>query len=66
VPVDFFVQVLALDTDGTHLAFASYLKRSAILVRLPPIPTQYVWRIYTVATSVADYVPSAWSYFSVR
>jgi Sel1 repeat len=66
VPVDFFVQILAYYTDGTHLAFANYLKRSAILVRLPPIPTQYAWRVYTVAKSVPDYVPSAWSYFSVH
>jgi hypothetical protein len=27
VPVDFFVQVLALNRSGTHPAFASYLKR---------------------------------------
>lgn len=66
VPVDFFVQVLALDTAGTRPIFASYLKRSAILVLLPRTSARYAWRVYTVATSVADYVPSAWSYFSVH
>jgi TPR repeat protein len=66
VPVDFFVQVLAFDTVGTHPVFASYLKRSAILVLLPRTSARYAWRVYTVGTSVADYVPSAWSYFFVR
>ena len=67
VPVDFFVQVLALDTAGAHHpAFTSFLKRSAVLVSLPRAPATYVWRVYTVAASVPDYVPSAWSYFSTR
>src|SRR5207244_1918467 len=34
VPVDFFVQVVALDPAGPHIAFATYLSRSAILVEL--------------------------------
>ena len=66
LPVDFFVQVVALDTAGSHTAFASYLDRSAILVPLPRGPGRYAWRVYTVATSVPDYMPSAWRYFSVR
>jgi len=65
-PVDFFVQVLALDRAGAHRAFASFLKRSAVLVSLPRAPANYAWRVYTVAASVPDYVPSAWSYFSTR
>jgi Sel1 repeat len=66
VPVDYFVQVLALDTAGAHRAFASFLKRSAVLVSLPRVPAAYAWRVYTVAASVRDYVPSAWSYFSTH
>jgi hypothetical protein len=66
VPVEFFVQVLALDTDGAHRAFTSFSKQSAVLVSLPPVPAGYAWRIYTVAASVPDYAPSAWSYFSTR
>jgi TPR repeat protein len=66
VPADFFVQVLALDTAGAHRAFASFSKRSAMLVSLPRAPANYAWRVYTVAASVPDYVPSAWSYFSTR
>lgn len=66
VQVNFFVQVLSLDTDGAHPAFSSYLNQSAILARLPSTPATYAWRVYTVATSVPDYVPSAWSYFSLR
>jgi hypothetical protein len=65
VPVEFFVQVLALDSAGTHVAYASYSKHSAILVPLLS-SARYVWRVYTVATSIPDYVPSAWSDFSVR
>ena len=66
VPVEFFVQVLALDTDGAHRAFTSFSKQSAVLVSLPRVPADYAWRIYTVAASVPDYAPSAWSYFSTR
>jgi Sel1 repeat len=66
VPVNFFVQVLALDVAGAHPAFASYLNQSAILARLPSTPAEYAWRVYTVAASVPDYVPSTWSYFSLR
>jgi hypothetical protein len=66
VPVDYFVQVLALDRTGFHRVFASSLKLSAVLVSLPRAPADYAWRIYTVATSVPDYVPSGWSYFSTH
>jgi hypothetical protein len=66
VPADFFVQVLALDGAGAHRAFASFLKRSAVLVSLPRAPANYAWRVYTVAASVPDYVPSRWSYFSTH
>ncbi len=65
-PVDYFVQVLALDGGGAHHAFGSFLKQSAVLVSLPRAPANYAWRVYTVAASVPDYVPSAWSYFSTR
>jgi hypothetical protein len=66
VPVDFFVQVLALDTDGAHRVFSGFSKQSAVLLSLPRLPANYAWRIYTVAASVPDYAPSAWSYFSTR
>ena len=66
VPVEFFVQVLALDTGGAHRVFTSFSKQSAVLVSLPRVPAVYAWRVYTVAASVPDYAPSAWSYFSTR
>jgi Sel1 repeat len=66
VPVEFFVQVLALEPDGAHRVFASFSKQSAVLVSLPRVPAEYAWRIYTVAASVPDYAPSAWGYFSTR
>ena len=66
VPVEFFVQVLALDTGGAHRVFTSFSKQSAVLVSLPRVPADYAWRIYTVAASVPDYAPSAWGYFSTR
>ncbi len=66
VPADYFVQVLALDAAGMHRVFASSLKLSAVLVSLPSVPADYVWRIYTVAASIPDYAPSAWSSFSTR
>jgi hypothetical protein len=66
VPVDYFVQVLALDTSGPYRVFTRFSKQSALLVSLPRVPADYAWRIYTVAASVPDYAPSAWSYFSTR
>jgi TPR repeat protein len=66
VPVDFFVQVLALDRSGPYRVFTSFSKQSAVLVSLPRVPTYYAWRIYTVAASVPDYAPSAWSFFFTR
>jgi hypothetical protein len=66
VPADFFVQVLALDRAGAHRAFASFSKQSAVLVSLPRAPANYAWRVYTVAASVPDYAPSAWSFFSTH
>jgi len=65
VAVAFFVEVLALDTSGYHAAFTSYLDRSSIVVRLPATPGEYAWRVYVVAASLPDYVPSAWSYFAI-
>ncbi|MBV9288952.1 MAG: sel1 repeat family protein [Hyphomicrobiales bacterium] len=65
-PVDFFVQVLALDGAGARPAFTGFSKRSAVLVSLPRATATYAWRVYTVARSVPDYVASAWSYFSTR
>jgi hypothetical protein len=67
VPVDFFVQVLALDTAGApHRTFASFSKQSAVLVSLPWGPADYAWRVYTVSASVPDYASSAWGYFSTH
>jgi hypothetical protein len=66
VQASFFVQVVALDTAGAHPTFTSYLNQSMILLRLPSTPAAYAWRVYTVAVSVSDYVPSAWSYFTLR
>jgi hypothetical protein len=66
VPVKFFVQVLSLDTTGAKSAFTGFVKQSAVLVSLPRAPAAYVWRIYTVAASIPDYAPSAWSTFSTR
>jgi hypothetical protein len=66
VPVAFFVQVLALDATGARSAFTGFVKQSAVLVSLPRTPAAYVWRVYTVAASIPDYTPSAWSTFSTR
>lgn len=66
LPVEFFVQVLALDAAGPHRAFTRFSKLSALLASLPRAPAAYAWRVYTVAAAVPDYVPSAWGYFSTR
>lgn len=66
LPVDYFVQVLELDSAGPRPAFSTYSKRSAVLARLQRGPARYAWRVYTVAPSVSDYAGSSWAYFSVR
>jgi hypothetical protein len=67
LPVDYFVQVLALDKTGARRAFTSFSKQSSVLVSLPRAQSDYAWRVYTVVqASVPDYIPSAWSYFSTR
>jgi TPR repeat protein len=64
VPVEYFVQVLALDARGDRRVFASASKLSAMLVSIPRGPVEYAWRVYTIAASIPDYVPSAWGYFA--
>jgi TPR repeat protein len=66
VPTRFFVEVVAVDAVGAHPTFTGYLDQSAILLRLPSAPAAYVWRVYTVATSESEYVPSAWGRFTLH
>ena len=66
LPVDFFVQVLALDTAGATSRLHQLFKTVGSARVAATGPATYAWRVYTVAASVPDYVPSAWSYFSTR
>ena len=65
VPVRFYVQVMRNRGGVAQEWFATYSDTSAVLVRLPPEPAVYAWRVYTVGTGVQSYAASDWSRFTV-
>jgi len=64
-PVEYYVELRALDAFGSHEISASYVEASATLVVLPGTPQRYVWRVYAVARSGTHYASSAWNSFSI-
>ena len=65
VPVEYFVELRALDAAGSREVSASYVETSATLVELPGAPQLYAWRVYAVARSAAHYAGSAWNSFLI-
>jgi Sel1 repeat len=65
VPVEYYVELRALDASGPREVSASYVETSATLVELPGAPQLYAWRVYAVARSGAHYASSAWNSFSI-
>jgi TPR repeat protein len=65
VPIEYFVELRALDESGSREVSASYVETSATLVELPGAPQLYAWRVYAVARSGAHYASSAWNSFSI-
>ena len=65
VPVEYYVELRALDALGSHEVSASYVEASATLVVLPGTPQRYVWRVDAVARSGTHYASSAWNSFSI-
>lgn len=65
VPVEYYVELWALDAFGSPEVSASYVEASATLVELPGAPQRYAWRVYAVARSGAHYASSAWNLFSI-
>jgi hypothetical protein len=65
VPVEYYVELRALDAFGSHEVSASYVEVSATLVEVPGAPQRYTWRVYAVARSGAHYASSAWNTFSI-
>ena len=53
VPVEYYVELRALDASGSREVSASYVETSATLVELPGAPQLYAWRVYAVARSGA-------------
>jgi hypothetical protein len=51
VPVEYFVELRALDVSGSREVAASYVETSATLVALAGAPQLYAWRVYAVARS---------------
>jgi hypothetical protein len=66
VAVQFFVEVMALQPNGPHEVFASYVYDSPVVVTLSGAEMDYAWRVYTVGRDVAEYALGAWQRFSVR
>jgi Sel1 repeat len=65
VPVEYYVELRALDASGSREVSASYVETSATLVELPGAPQLYAWRVYAVARSGAHYATSPWNSFSI-
>jgi Sel1 repeat len=65
VPVEYYVELRALDASGSREVSASYVETSATLVELPGAPQLYAWRVYAVARPGAHYASSAWNSFSI-
>ena len=65
VPVEYYVELRALDESGSREVSASYVETSATLVELPGAPQLYAWRVYAVARSGAHYATSPWNSFLI-
>jgi TPR repeat protein len=65
VPVEYYVELRALDASGPREVSASYVETSATLVELPAAPQLYAWRVYAVARSGSHYATSPWNSFLV-
>lgn len=65
VPVEYYVELRALNAIGSREISAIYVETSATLVELPSAPQRYAWRVYAVARSGAHYASSAWNSFSI-
>jgi hypothetical protein len=65
VPVEYYVELRALDASGSREVSASYVETSATLVELPGASQIYAWRVYAVARSGAHYVSSPWNSFFI-
>ena len=65
VPVQFFVEVVALGADGPRELFAGYHDTSAMLLNLKRAPGDYAWRVSAVSAEAARYSTGAWSRFMV-
>jgi TPR repeat protein len=65
VPVEYYVELRAVEASSAREVIASYVKTSAILVQLPGAPQLYAWRVYAVARSGGHYATSPWNSFLV-
>jgi hypothetical protein len=65
VPVEYYIELRALDAFASREISASYVEASATLVELPGAPQRYAWRVYAVARSGPHYASSAWNSFSI-
>jgi hypothetical protein len=62
-PVQYFVEVVALEQSGPRELFAGYRDTSAMLLNLKP--ADYAWRVSVVGEETARYAVGDWSRFAV-
>jgi hypothetical protein len=65
VPVQFFVEVVALEPSGPRELFAGYHDTSAMLLNLKRVSGNYAWRVSAVSPEAAQYSTGEWSRFAV-
>jgi hypothetical protein len=66
VPVEYFVEVVAIDDKGWRDVFTAYADIPAVLAQIEPGTGAYAWRVYTVARNTLHYATSPWTPFSVQ
>ncbi len=62
----FYVEVATLGPGGTHDLIWQPTDVSALLIRLPPEPGRYAWRVFAVSPSSGHYAADAWSALSIE
>ena len=64
-PTRFFVELRALDGDGSHEVFSSFTDASGIFAKMPVVHGSYAWRVIATAPKSSSYVASAWTEFKI-
>lgn len=64
--VQFYVELRALDADGSLEVFSSFVDKSSIFAEAPMTAGAYAWRVICIAKKAGKYVASDWVTFEVE